>query len=149
MGTSAPQPIPSAVRGANIRPEQRARTGGRLGGSRTLLAFGIGFAAIIGIAVAIVAVVARSIGPMCQPYHPCRPISSPTPLVNQTLWRSSQFGFTLEYPADQFQVAESDGAHLILAEPLADGSEAGIIIRGMPATSPAKAITTELGNISG
>jgi len=145
--------VATAARGANVRHQLRALTGGRLGGSaRTLLAFGVGFVAIIGIAVAIVAIVAPTAKRLCRPYQPCGPPRFVKPLVAETLWRSSEFGYTFEYSATDFQVAQAfpDGATLTGQDP-SSGNSIAIIIRAAPAgrTSPSQAVTNLLANVNG
>lgn len=153
-GVSAPPSAPggpgTSLRGANISHELRAVTKGRLGSRRALIGFVLALAMIIGVGVAIVAIVAPSTKPLCQPYRPCgRPVVLPKPLVNQTVWRSSLYGFTLEYPGDQLQIASQDGAGVALGAQLKDGTSAIIILHGQPASqgSPSQAITQELGLI--
>lgn|GEM_PF-2426044 len=143
---------PPSLRGAYVGHQLRALTGGRLGGRRTLVAFVGGFLAVIGIGVAVVAIVAPTTKPLCQPYKPCGPPRYVKPLVAETLWRSSQFGYTLEFPGNDFAIAQQfpDGLTLSGKDP-SSGNSIVILIRAAAAgqVGPSRAVTNLLSNING
>lgn len=152
MGPPGEGTIPAGVRGANVRPERRALGGGRLGGVRGLLAFAIGFMAVIGIAVAVVGLAARSTTPLCQPYKPCgTPPRNSAPLVRFTLWRSPEFGYTLEYPSSIATVAQQFPDGLTLALQLHNGDQVAILIRAAQASrlTPSQMIPSLVGGLTG
>jgi len=156
--TAAGPPVPDSaivatgVRGANIRHQLRALTAGRLGGSGTVVAFIAGFVAVIGIGVAVVAIVAPSTKPLCQPYKPCgTPPRAGPPMINFTLWRSPQFGYTLEYPSNVATVAQQSSDGLTFGVKLQNGDQATIIVRAASTSqvSPSQGVTNLLGNLNG
>jgi hypothetical protein len=121
----------------------RALSTGRLSRRHLLTAFGgaIGVAVGIGVGVALLVAVSRS--SLCPPYKPCGPVRAVRPLVNETPWRSSQFGFSLEYPAGQgLSIIEQDARGVQLTD------SRGSIFRIRGANqSPAAAITSELSTL--
>ena len=94
----------------------RGESSGQLGRRRLLIGFGICFAVILGVAGGVAALSAP--GPratLCQPYRPCgAPPTLPKPLVNEELWHSPDFGFSVEYPGDQLSVAAQGGSGVAL-----------------------------------
>jgi hypothetical protein len=112
-----------------------------------LIAFALPFALVIGVGAAVVAIVAPGHRTLCLPYRPCgAPPTLAKPLISLQAWRSSELGFSLEYPAGFWAVQQQDGHSVTFAS--ANGSSA-LIIRGTPAAqaSPASAISNELSNL--
>jgi hypothetical protein len=72
-------------------------------------------------------------------------------LINQTVWRSRQFGFSLEYPGDELTVSHQDAGSLTLQVDLGDGNTGTILIQGYSrgAATPERAITSQLANLTG
>jgi hypothetical protein len=140
------------LRGAHISHDLRALTRGRLGSSKTLIGFVVGFAAIIGIGVAVVALAAPSTKPLCHPYRPCGvPPKLTKPLVNETVWRSPEFGYTLEYPGSELSISQRFPDGLTLSGTLGNGDSIAIIIRANPAgkASPSQSVTNLLSSLNG
>jgi hypothetical protein len=137
------------LRGAHVQPHLRGGHG-RLR-HRLLVVFGAGFGLIIGLAVLGAAVGAPTTQPLCRPYRPCGPPRATQPLINQTLWRSRRFGFSVEYPGNLVTIAQQDAGSLILQAELGGGSTGTILIQGYPrnAGSPAQAITRQLADLTG
>lgn len=136
-------------RGAHIHPHLRGGHG-RLR-HRLLVVFGAGFALIIGLAVLGAAVGAPATKPLCRPYRPCGPPRAMRPLINQTVWRSRQFGFSVEYPANAVSVSSQDAGSLTLQADLGGGNTGTILIQGYSQAvgSPARAISSQLSNLTG
>jgi Pro-kumamolisin, activation domain/Subtilase family len=82
----------------------RARSSGRHGPRTILGAFATIFALIIGvnILISLLDAVAQSLctGPQCGP-----PVAS-KPVADNTVWRSAQYGYSLEYPGALLSVAQ-------------------------------------------
>jgi hypothetical protein len=118
---------------------------------RLLVVFGGGFALIIGLAILGAALGAPASKPLCRPYKPCGPPREMRALVNQTVWRSRRFGFTVEYPGNQVSVSAQDAGSLTLQADLGAGDTGTILIQGYPrgTATPARAIARQLGNLTG
>jgi hypothetical protein len=141
---------PLHFRGVHVHHHLRGQTRGRLRGHLVLLTFVVALSVSVGIGAAVVALVAPGSAPLCQPYTPCGPATSGMGLVSQTVWRSSQYGFTVEYPGSALSTSQQSGSGLVL-DLQAGGSGGTIVVLGAPAAqaSPAKAITSELAKLSG
>ncbi len=143
MSTAAP---PASLRGAHTHHHLRGSPG-RLG-HRLLIYFAIGLALVIGLG-AVGAIVGGPSEHLCKPYQPCGPTRVARPLVNETVWRSSRFGYTLEYPASEASIAQQGSAGLVLQSHLPDGNAGTILVQGSPAASPAQAIHNQLSTLTG
>ncbi len=148
-GAPAPAGPPVDLRGAYVHPQLRGGRG-RLR-HRLLIVFASGFALIVGLAALGAAVGAPKTRPLCRPHRPCAPPRAMRPLINQTVWRSRQFGFSLEYPGNVVSVAGQDAGGLILRADLGSGNTGTILIQGYSrdAGSPARAISRQLANLTG
>ena len=149
-GAADPHIRPLHFRGAHVHHHLRGHTRGRLRGHLVLVTFAVGLAVSVGIGAVVVALVAPGRGPLCQPYTPCGPPPSHAALVNQTVWRSPQYGFTVEYPSQILSPSEQTGSSLALD--LGAGNSGGtILVFGTPASAdgPAQAITSALGRLTG
>lgn len=138
------------MRGAHVHYHLRGQSLGRLRARRVLVAYLIGLAVLLGAGAVAVVVAAPGSGPLCQPFKPCGPPISGMPLVNQTVWRSSRYGFKLEYPGQVLALSRQDAAGVTLS--LQVGNSPGtVIVRGTPAaaTSPAQAVTSQLAALPG
>jgi hypothetical protein len=111
------------------------------------MAFAIAFVLVVALGAAVVAVLAPGHVAPCPPRMRCgAPPTVIKPLVNLQLWRSSQLGFSLEYPGS-LHIAQQDGRSVTLVE--GDGSQS-VIIAGSPAiaVSPAAAINRGLSSLA-
>ena len=149
-GTS-PHVGPVDLRGAHVHHHLRGHHLGRLRSHRVLILFLIALTVSVGLGAAIVVVAAPSSAPLCQPFTPCGPPTASTPLINQTIWHSSQYGFTLEYPSGgAITAANQTGSGLTLN--LQSNSATGTIMVSSAPTaqvSPAAAVTAQLGSLPG
>jgi hypothetical protein len=149
-GGSAP-PVPGLeLRGAHIHHHLRGGHG-RLR-HRLLIFFAAAFAVIIGLAALGAVVSAPSSQPLCQPYRPCgAPPKMTQPLVNQTVWRSSRFGFSLEYPASDAAVSQQGPDSVTLQVDTGNGNTGTILVQGYPASSagPPAALSNQIGTLTG
>lgn len=137
---------PSPLRGAHVHHHLRG-SHGRLR-HRLLIYFVLGFAVILGLGLVGVLLGGPS-QHLCQPYKPCGPLRVMRPLVNETVWRSSRYGFTLEYPGNEVSVARQSPTGVILFTRLSDGNTGTILIQGSSAPSPAQAIQTQIAHLTG
>lgn len=116
---------------------------------RLLIFFGVGFAAIIGLGALGAVVGAPPSARLCRPYQPCgAPPTMARPLVNETVWRSSQYGFRLEYPGNDATISQQDAGSVTLGADLGDGDKGAILIQGSPAP-PSQAIADQVSNLTG
>ncbi|MGO9752932.1 MAG: hypothetical protein ACLP8S_05355 [Solirubrobacteraceae bacterium] len=132
--------------------QRRGVSRGRLRAPRLLAVFLISLGLIVGAGAAAATLLAPTTKPLCQPYHPCgSPPQAVHPLIDQTLWRSSSFGFSAEYPGAQTSVAGHNGGGVMLTTKLPDGSTGTILIQGIPTAqaTPAQAITAQLHGLQG
>jgi hypothetical protein len=148
------QPAPAGqasigLRGARVNHQLRAGHG-RLR-HRLLIFFSAGFALIVGLGALGAGLGAPSAAPLCHPYKPCGPPRTQRPLVAQTVWRSSRYGFTLEYPSNAASVAQQDASNLVLQTNLSNGNTGTILIHGSPARggSLSRAIEHQVAGLTG
>jgi hypothetical protein len=141
--------LPLDLRGAHVHHHLRGGHG-RLR-HRILIVFAIAFALIVGLAVLGAAVGAPKTKPLCRAYRPCRPPTSEPRLINQTVWRSQRYGFSLEYPGSRLTVSQQDAGSLTLQANLGDGATGTILVQGsaVGAGAPAQAISRQLANLTG
>jgi len=100
----------------------------------------------VGLGAIVVALAAPGGQPVCRPYSPCGPPTAAMPLVNQTVWRSGEFGFRVEYPGAALTASGQTATGLTL-----DLGNGTIMVRGRPSSQagPAQAITADLASLSG
>ncbi|MFL5822330.1 MAG: hypothetical protein ACJ764_02695 [Solirubrobacteraceae bacterium] len=151
-GAPAPAPAghpPIDMRGAHVHHHLRAGHG-RLR-HRLLIFFGVGFALIIGLGALGAVLGAPSSKPLCQPYKPCGPPRMERPLVNQTVWRSSKYGYSLEYPSNAVRISQQDASSVVLEADLGNGNTGTVLIQGSPAGAGplSRAIANQLAGVSG
>jgi hypothetical protein len=143
MTTATP---PVDLRGAHNHHHLRGGHG-RLR-HRLLIYFMIGFGVIIGLG-AIGTIVGGPKQHLCKPYKPCGPLRVMRPLVNETVWQSSKYGFTLEYPGSEVRISQQDAGSVTFQTGLSDGSTGTILVQGSSGVSPAAAIHSQIANLSG
>lgn len=148
-GEPAPHDPGLDLRGAHVHHHLRGGHG--RWGHRLLLVFAVAFVGVIGLAALGSAVGAPTTRPLCRPYKPCGPTRAVQPLINQTVWRSRRWGFTLEYPSSTLSVSQQDAGSLTLQADLGGGTTGTILVQGSSVGSggPARAISRQVGNLSG
>jgi hypothetical protein len=140
---------PIDLRGAHVHHHLRAGHG-RLR-HRLLIVFAIGFALIVGLGALGSGISAPSSQPLCHPFKPCGPPRTERPLVNQAVWRSPRYGFSLEYPSNVASVSQQDAGNLVLETNLGNGNTGTILIHGSPAGAGplSRAIDNQLAGLTG
>ena len=144
------QPAPAGgapvdMRGAHVHHHLRAGHG-RLR-HRLLIFFAVGFTLLVGLGAVGALVAAPSSKPLCQPYKPCGPPRMEQPLVNQTVWHSSRYGFGLEYPGNVVRISQQDSGSVVLQ---LSGGSGTILVQGSPAgRSLSQAIFDQVHGLSG
>lgn len=100
-------------------PPARGSVGARLGHRRLLILFGVGIAAVAGIAAGIAALSAPGKpARLCRPYVPCgNPPKLEHELVNNAVWRSPTLGFSVQYPTQILQIADQTPESVTLTVP--------------------------------
>lgn len=148
MTTAAPPTAtPGApLRGAHVHHHLRGAHG-RLR-HRLLIYFVGGFAVILGLG-ALGTILGGPSERLCRPYRPCGLPRITRPLVNETVWRSARYGFSLEYPGNEVHVSQHDATSLTLQTSLSDGSTGTILIQGSSGNSPGQAIHSQIANLTG
>lgn len=143
MTTATP---PVDMRGAHTRHHLRG-SHGRLR-HRLLIYFAGSLAVIIGLG-ALGSILGGPKQHLCQPFKPCVVPRVARPLVNETVWQSSKYGYSLEYPGNYLTVVRQSPAGVFLELHLTNGDTAGILVQGSSGTSPAQAIRDQLGGLGG
>jgi hypothetical protein len=126
----------------------RAASGGGLGKFVVHL-FLLLFLLVIGLAILANVLLAPVVLAPCTSGQPCgAPPSVPT-VIRETAWRSSQYGFTLEYPASVVKVSQQTPSGVVLTVNV--GGKSGVVkIRGFGGgTTPAEAISDQVGGLTG
>ena len=118
---------------------------------RILVVFVFGFLGLVGLGALGSFIGRPKAQPLCQPYKPCGPPRLIHRLVNETVWRSSHYGFSLEYPRSAVGISEQDAGSVTLQTNLGSGATGTILVQGYPARSGplSRAISSQLGALSG
>lgn len=142
----------AGLRGAHVRPERRALTHGRLRPRRVLVAFLVGLLVLVGVSAGVGTVATPVRRAPCAGGGVCgTPPVLRRPLVTETVWRSSLYGYSFEYPRQLLSLVGQSGAGAVLGAQFRDGGGATIVIHGTSAASgsPAGAIPAALHRLSG
>jgi hypothetical protein len=126
----------------------RARTGGGLG-KWLVHAFLFFFLLLIGFSIVTNLLVAPVVVSPCTSGQPCGAPPSVPAVIRETAWRSSQYGFSLEYPASVVKVSHQTPGGVVLTVDVT-GKSGAVTIQGFGAgTTPAEAIRDQVGGLSG
>jgi hypothetical protein len=70
-------------------------------------------------------------------------------VIRETVWRSSQYGFSLYYPASAARISQQTSSGVVLATDFS-GTSGAIAIQGFPAgTAPSRAISDQVSTLKG
>jgi hypothetical protein len=118
----------------------------RLSRARFLAFFVGGLAALIVVSIVIVGSVAPGAPKApCPPGQPCAPPSAPA-LINGKVWRSTEFGFQLEFDRRFWKLDSTDRAGIALVGTRFDES---LKIRGEHSTDPSGLVVDRLDALRG
>ena len=130
---------------------ERVATRGGTGslGGKIVHGFLLLFLLLIGFSILTTVLVAPGTSAPCSSGQPCGAPPSVPPVIRQTAWRSSQYGFSLDYPGSVARVSQQSPAGLVLATNV-DGHSGTVAIQGFPAgTAAAQAITDQVSRLKG
>jgi hypothetical protein len=130
----------------------RGDSHGRLRGRWTLALFVVALGLVVGAGAAVASALGPTTKPLCRPYRECgAPPQVTHELVNQTVWRSPRYRYSVEYPGDEASVSGQDPGGLILETRLDGGATGAVVIDALPASagSPSQAIAHQLGSLQG
>lgn len=126
----------------------RAPSGGGLG-KFVVRAFMFIFLVLIGLSVVTNLLVAPVVVVPCTNGQPCGAPPTVPAVIRETPWRSSQYGFSLEYPASVVKVSQQTPSGVVLAVDVG-GKSGAVTIRGFGAgTTPAQAISDQVSGLGG
>lgn len=126
----------------------RVPSGGGLG-KFVLHVFGFLFLVLIGLSILTNLLVAPVVVVPCTSGQPCGAPPTVPAVIRETAWRSSRYGFSLEYPASVVKVSQQTSGGVVLAIDV--GGESGAMaIQGFGSgTTPAEAIGDQVGGLGG
>ena len=126
----------------------RAPSGGGLG-RLFLHLFGFLFLVFIGLSVLTNLLVAPVVVAPCASGQPCGAPPTVPAVIRETAWRSSRYGFSLEYPASVVKVSQQTPSGVVLTVDVT-GKSGALMVQGFGAgTTPAEAISDQVGRLSG
>ena len=126
----------------------RAPSGGGLG-KRVLHLFLFLFLLLIGLSILLNLLVAPVVIAPCTSGQPCGAPPSVPAVIRETAWRSSRYGFTLEYPASVVKVSQQTPTGVVLTVNVS-GKSGAVTIQGYDhGTTPLQAIGEQVGGLKG
>lgn len=126
----------------------RGSSGGGLG-RWVVHIFGLIFLVIIGLSIVTNLLVGPVVVVPCTNGEPCGAPPTVPAVIRETAWRSSKYGFSLEYPASVAKVSQQTPSGVVLAVDVAGTSGAVTILGFGPGTTLAEAISDQVGGLSG
>ncbi|HTT27662.1 MAG TPA: hypothetical protein VMG37_04575 [Solirubrobacteraceae bacterium] len=125
-----------------------APSGGGLG-RLVVHVFGFLFLLLIGFSILTNFLVAPVVVVPCTSGQPCGAPPTVPAVIRETAWRSSRYGFTLEYPASVVKVSQQTPSGVVLAVDVG-GKNGAVTVQGFGAgTTPAQAISEQVRGLSG
>jgi hypothetical protein len=107
------------------------------------------FLFLIGIAFVPTLLAAPVVIATCSSGQPCGAPPSVPPVIRETVWSSSQYGFSLYYPASAARISQQNSSGVVLATDVS-GTSGSIAIQGFPAgTAPLSAISDQVRTLKG
>ncbi len=126
----------------------RVPSGGGLG-KLVLHVFGFLFLVLIGLSILTNVLVAPVVVVPCTSGQPCGAPPTVPAVIRETTWRSSRYGFSLEYPASVVKVSQQTSSGVVLAIDVG-GKSGAMAIQGFGSgTTPAEAIGDQVGGLGG
>jgi hypothetical protein len=114
-----------------------------------LHAFLLLFLFLIGIAFVPTLLAAPVVIAPCSSGQPCGAPPSVPPVVRATVWTSSRYGFSLDYPTSVATISQQTPSGVVLATDV-EGNCGALTIEGFPArTAPATAISDQFSALKG
>ena len=134
----------------SILAERAARASGGGGLGRWVVhIFGFIFLVVIGLSILTNLLVGPVVVVPCTNGQPCGAPPTVPAVIRETAWRSSRFGFSLEYPASVVKVSQQTPSGVVLAIDVG-GKSGAVAIQGFDsATTPAEAIGDQVGGLGG
>ncbi|MBV8221507.1 MAG: hypothetical protein JO325_23830, partial [Solirubrobacterales bacterium] len=131
---------------ADLAP--RSSSGGSLG-KRIVHVFGFLFLVLIGFSILTNLLVAPVVVTPCTSGQPCGAPPSVPAVIRETGWRSSLYGFSLEYPASVVKVSHQTPSGVVLAVDVS-GKSGAVTVQGFGLeTTPAEAISNQVSGLNG
>jgi hypothetical protein len=131
----------------SILAERSPRAEGGLG-RLVLHLFGLAFLALIGLGFLTNLLASPGATVPCPSGQPCGAPPTVPPVIRETSWRSSRYGFGLEYPASVVKVSKQSPSGVVLALDVA-GKSGAVVVEGFGAgTSPAQAISAQVAGLN-
>ncbi|HUA46273.1 MAG TPA: hypothetical protein VMA77_13670 [Solirubrobacteraceae bacterium] len=126
----------------------RAPSGGGLG-RLVVHVFGFLFLVLIGLSILTNVLAAPVVVVPCTSGQPCGAPPTVPPVIRETAWRSSRYGFSLDYPASVAKVSQQTPSGVVLTVD-AGGKNGAVTIQGFATgTTPAEAISDQVGGLGG
>ena len=123
-------------------------SGGGLG-KRVLHFFLFFFLLLIGLSMLTTLLAAAVVVATCTSGQPCGAPPTVPAVIRETIWRSSRYGFTLEYPASVAKVSQQTPSGLVLTVDV-NGKSGAVTIQGFRGgTTPAQAISDQVRELRG
>ena len=130
---------------------ERASRGPSGGGLGRLFVhvFGFLFLILIGFSILTNLLVAPVVVAPCTSGQPCGAPPTVPAVIRETTWRSTRYGFSLEYPASVVKVSRQTPSGVVLAVDVT-GKSGAVTVQGFGVgITPAEAINDQVGGLSG
>jgi hypothetical protein len=107
------------------------------------------FLFLIGIAFVPTLLAAPVVIAPCSSGQPCGAPPTVPPVIRETVWTSSRYGFSLDYPASVARISQQTPSGVVLATDV-NGTSGAIAIQGFPAgTTASTAISDQITALKG
>jgi hypothetical protein len=118
-------------------------------GRLALRAFALVFLVVIGLSFLTSFLAGPVVTAPCSNGQPCGAPPSVPAVVRETSWRSSQYGFSVEYPGSVVTVSQQGPGGLVLTTGI-NGGGGALVIQGFPlGTTPSQAIAEQVRSLQG
>lgn len=107
------------------------------------------FLLLIGLSIIINLLAAPVVVSVCTSGQPCGAPPSAPAVIRETAWRSSRYGFSLEYPASVVKVSQQTPSGVVLTVSVG-GKNGAVTVQGFgPGTPPAQAMADQVHALKG